>query len=234
VVITVGPAALRAAKSATVPVPIVAIDMESDPAAAGFVIRLARPGGNITGVFLDQAELSGKWPELLKEINPRLSRVAVFWDSSTPPYQLDAIKAGGKSMAMELQTLRVGGPQDFEGAFAAAAKSHAQAIMLLSSPFISISGSRVANLAAVRRLATISMFRENVTAGCLMAYGPNLADGWRLVGSFAGRILKGTKPADLPVERPTRFGLVINLKTAKALGRTIPQSLLQRADEIIQ
>jgi putative tryptophan/tyrosine transport system substrate-binding protein len=218
----------------------VAIDFESDPVAEGFVASLARPGRNITGTFLDQADLSGKWRELLKEISPKLTRVALFWDSSAPSYQLDAIRASGRSMAMEMQTLRVGaaaparpgGGPDFEGPFAAAAKGHAQAIVLRSSPLVSMSGPRLANLAVTKGLPTISMFRENAAAGCLVAYGPSLLDGWRRLGWFAGRILKGTKPADLPIDRPRRFELILNLKTAKALGLTIPPSLLLRADEV--
>jgi putative ABC transport system substrate-binding protein len=236
VIIAVGPAVLKAAKSTTATVPIVAIDFESDPVGAGFVASLARPGRNVTGTFLDQAELSGKWLQLLKETIPKLSRVAVFWDSSTPPppYQLHAIKGVAESIAVDLQVLAIRGLDDFEGAFTAASKGHAQAMVILSSPLVFRSGARLANLAAARHLPTISMFRENATAGCLMAYGPSLLDGWRSLGSFAGRILKGTPPADLPVEQPTKFDLVINLKTAKALGLTIPPSLLQRADQVIE
>ena len=236
VIIAIGPAVLKAAKRATATLPIVAIDFESDPVAAGFVASLARPGGNVTGTFLDQAELSGKWLQLLKETIPKLSRVAVFWDSTTPPpsYQLNAIKAGAEAIAVELQVFAIRGLDDFEGAFAQASEGQAQAMVILSSPLVSRSGNRLATLAAARHLPTISMFQENVTAGCLMAYGPSLLDGWRSLGSFAGRILKGTPPADLPVERPTKFELVVNLKTAKALGLTIPASLLQRADQVIE
>jgi len=234
VIISIGPAVLKAVKSATATVPIVAIDFESDPVAAGFVASIARPGGNVTGTFLDQAELSGKWLELLKETTPKLARVAVAWDSSTPPYQLNAIKASAQSVGVDLLALTIKGLDDFDGAFAQASRSHAQAMVILSSPLVSRVGARLANLAARRHLPTISMFRENVTAGCLMAYGPSLVDGWRSLGSFAGRILKGTPPAELPIERPTRFELVVNLKTAKGLGLTIPPSLLQRADQAIE
>jgi putative ABC transport system substrate-binding protein len=135
---------------------------------------------------------------------------------------------------VELQVFAIRGLDDFEGAFTQASKGHAQAMVILSSPLVSRSGARLANLAAARHLPTISMFEENVTAGCLMAYGPSLLDGWRNLGSFAGRILNGTPPAGPPVERPTKFELVINLKTAKALGLTISQSLLLRADRVIE
>jgi ABC-type uncharacterized transport system substrate-binding protein len=234
VIIAIGPAVLKATKSATATVPIVAIDFESDPIDAGFITSLARPGRNITGTFLDQAELTGKWLQLLKEMNPKLSRAAVLWDSSTPSYQLNAIKAVAKPMALELHTLAIGGPDNLEDTFAAAFKSHAQAVVILSSPLVSRYGARLGHLAATRHLPTISMFRENVVGGCLMAYGPSLVDGWRRLGSFAGRILKGARPGELPIERPTRFEFVINLKTAKALGLTIPPVLLGRADEVIQ
>ena len=232
--VVVGPYVLKTAKSASTDTPIVAIDLESDPVAAGFVTSLARPGGNVTGTFLDQASLSGKWLELLKDINPRLSRISVIWDSSTPSYQLEALKAGAKTIAVQQETLTITSHDEFKNAFAAASKSHADAIVILSSPLVSGYGELLANLSAAHRLPTVSMFRENVTAGCLMAYGPSLEDGWRRLASFVGRILRGAKPGDLPIERPTTFALIINLKTAKALGLTIPPSLLVRADEVIQ
>jgi ABC-type uncharacterized transport system substrate-binding protein len=234
VIISVGPAALKAAKAATATVPIVAIDFESDPVAAGLVASFARPGGNITGTFLDQAELSGKWLELMKEIVPNLSRVAALWDATTPSDQLNALKTGARTLALMLQTFEVHTLEDLPQVFAAAARGHAQGMVLLSSPLVSRAGLQLAELAAANRLPTISMFRENATAGCFMSYGPSLADGYRLLGSFVGRILKGAKPADLPIDRPTKFELIINLKTAKALGLTIPPSVLARADEIIQ
>jgi putative ABC transport system substrate-binding protein len=234
VIIALGPAAVEAAKARTATVPIVASDLESDPVAAGFVASLARPGGNITGTFLDQAEISGKWLELLKTAIPKLSRVAVLWDSTTPSHQLKALKMGAPALAVTLQTLAVRGPEDFQGAFTAAARQHAQGVVMLSSPSVLRSGARLADLAATRRLPTISMFRQNAVAGCLMSYGPSLTDRYRRIGSFAARILEGARPTDLPIERPMTFELVINLKTAKALGLTIPQSVLARADEVIQ
>jgi putative ABC transport system substrate-binding protein len=231
--VVVGPYILKIAKSAGTDTPILAIDLESDPVAAGFVTSLARPGGNVTGTFLDQASFSGKWLELLKDINPKLSRIAVIWDSSTPSYQLEALTAGAKSIAVQQETLTITTRDDFKNAFATASRSHAEAIVILSSPLVSQYGELLANLSTAHRLPTVSMFRENVTAGCLMAYGPSLVDGWRRLASFVGRVLKGAKPSDLPIERPTIFELVINLKTAKALGVTIPRSLLARADQVI-
>jgi len=234
VIIAPGPSAIRAAKSVTGTLPIVGIDLESDPVAAGFAASFARPGGNITGVFLDQAGLSGKWLELLKEAVPKLARVAVVWDTSTPQHQLNAIKMAAKTLALTVDTLELRGPNDLEGVFRAAARSHAQGVVILSSPLTSRRGRELAAASLAKRLPTISMFRENVTAGCLMSYGPSLADGYRHLGSLAGRILKGAKPADLPIEQPNKFDLLINLKTAKALGLTIPPSVLGRADQVIE
>ena len=234
VIIAAGPSAIRAAKSVTGTLPVVGIDLESDPVAAGFAASFARPEGNITGVFLDQAGLSGKWLELLKEAVPKLVRVAVVWDTSTPPLQLNAIKMAAKTLSLTVFTLELHGPNDLEGVFEAAARSHAQGVVILSSPFISRRGKELAAASVAKRLPTISMFLENVTAGCLISYGPSLADGYRRLGSLAGRILRGAKPADLPIEQPSKFDLFINLKTAKALGLTIPQSVLGRADHIIE
>jgi len=233
-IVVVGPYALKIAHAAAPSVPLIAIDFESDPVAAGFVASFARPGGHITGTFLDQADLSGKWLQLLKETNPQVTRAGVVWDSSTPPYQLDAIKAGARSIAVELQTLTIRTRDDLREAFGSAARAHAQAVVVLSSPLVSSSGTLLANLSVTRHLPTISMFRENVTEGCLMAYGPSLVEGWQRLGSFAGRVLKGAKPADLPIERPTTFELVINLKTARQLGLIIPPSVLARADQVIE
>jgi len=234
VLVAVGPYILRIANTVETSTPIVAIDLESDPIAAGFIKSLARPGGNVTGTFLDQADITGKWLQLLREINSRLSRVAVVWDSSTPSYQLDALKASARSIAIELETLVIERHDDFKVAFATAAKSRTEALVILSSPLVSDSGALLASLSVATRVPTVSMFRENVTAGCLMAYGPSLLDGWKRLGSFAARILNGAKPADLPIERPTTFEFLINLKTAKALGLTIPPSLLARADQVIE
>jgi putative ABC transport system substrate-binding protein len=234
VIVAAGPSAIKAAKNARGAVPIVAIDFESDPVAAGFATSFARPGGNITGVFLDQAELSGKWLELLKEAVPKLGRVAVLWDAATPPHQLNAIKIAAKVLALKVDTLEVRRLNDFEDAFGAAARKRAQGVVILSSPLMSRRGAELAAPAIAKRLATISLFRENATGGCLMSYGPSLADAYRRLGSLAGRILKGAKPGDLPLEQPTKFELVINLKTAKALGLTIPQSILLRVDQVIE
>ena len=234
VLVAHGPAALRAARNATTRIPIVATDFETDPVAAGFAQSLARPGGNVTGAFLDQADLSGKWLELVREVVPRLVRITAIHDASTPADQSRALQMSAKVFRVQVQTVEVSSVQDFERAFAAAARNGAQAVVLLSSPLISRHGREIADLATPKRLPTMSMFKENAAEGCLMAYGPAQVEAYRVAGHIVGRVLKGSSPAEIPIERPTRFELVINLKTAKALGLTIPPSLLGRADEVIQ
>jgi putative ABC transport system substrate-binding protein len=233
VIVVVGPSGLAAAKVATSIVPIVALDLETDPVAEGFAISLGRPGGNITGIFMDHAELAGKWLQLLREAVPMLRRVAVVWDSSTPSHQMEAIEAASRALGVTLQTLAIRAASDFADAFATASKNRAQAVVILTSPLVAGNASRLAGLAAAKRLPTIAAFRELPRAGCLMAYGPSTDELWRRIGLLTARILKGARPADLPIERPDRFDLVVNLKTAKALGLSIPPSLLLRADQVL-
>jgi len=234
VLVAHGPAALRVARAATTRIPIVATDFETDPVAAGFAQSLARPGGNVTGAFLDQADLSGKWLELVREVVPRLVRITAIHDASTPADQSRALQMSAKVFRVQVQTVEVSSVQDFAGAFAAAARNGAQAVVLLSSPLISRHGREIADRATPKRLPTMSMFKENADEGCLMAYGPAQVESFRIVGRIVGRVLKGSSPAEIPIERPTRFELIINLKTAKALGLTIPQTLLLRADQVIE
>jgi putative ABC transport system substrate-binding protein len=233
VIVAPGPAVIRAAKSVTGIAPIVGLDYETDPVAAGFATNFARPSGNITGVFLDQANLSGKWLQLLQETIPKLVRVAVLWNTSTPTYQLNAIKEAAKSLALTVNTFEVRRLNDFQSVFAAAAKAHSQGLVILSSPFTSRRGTELAAASVAKQLPTISMFEENVTEGCLMSYGPSLNDGYRDLGMLTGRILKGASPADLPIQQPSRLELSVNLKTAKALGLAIPPTVLGRADRVI-
>jgi len=234
VIIAAGPSVIRAAKSATGVIPIVGLDYETDPVAAGFAASLARPNSNITGVFLDQADLAGKWLQLLQETIPRLVRVGVLWDTSTPNHQLNAIKQAAKSLALAVDTFTVRGVNDFRNVFVAAVKAHDQGLVILSSPFTSRRGAELAAASVARRLPTISMFEENVTEGCLMSYGPRIADGYRDLGVLAGRILKGARPTDLPIQRPSKLELSVNLRTAKALGLTIPPVVLGRADRTVE
>ena len=234
VILARGPAAVAAAKAVTRTIPVVAVDLESDPVAAGFVRGLAQPGGNITGVFLDLPELSGKQLQLLKETVPRFSRVAVLGDPVLNAPQFRATEVAARALAIQLQSVEVRAQKDFNDALETAKKGQARAVLLLSSPLVFNSRARIAALAVEKRIAAVSMFVEFAEAGGLMAYGPSLRESFRRCGAYAGKILQGAKPGELPIERPERFNLVINLKTAKALGIIIPQTLLLRADQVIE
>jgi putative tryptophan/tyrosine transport system substrate-binding protein len=229
-----GPASIRAARDATVVVPIVALDLESDPVQAGWVRSLTRPGGNLTGLFLDFAGLAGKWLQLFREAVPGLRRVGLLWDSTTGSAQLAAAKAAAEGLAIDLQVLEVRSADDFDPALRAGVSAGARAVVLLSSPLISTGSRQIADFVVKNHLPAISPFRRFAEAGGLMSYGPNFDDFRLRAASYVDKILKGAKPADLPVEQPTKFELVLNLKTAKALGLTMPQSILIRADEVVQ
>jgi len=226
--------AVAAAQKATTSIPIVMTNT-SDPVALGFVASLARPGGNITGLTIQAPDVAGKTLQLLREAVPGLARSAVLWDTSFPGRQaLSELEAAARALEIHLQLVEVGSPGEIEGAFDAVARDRTRAVFIAGSPMQFGERARIAELAVKRRLATMCVLREYVEAGCLIGYGASLVDGFRRAAYFVDRILKGAKPADLPVEQPTKFELVINLKTAKALGLTIPQSLLLRADEVIQ
>ena len=236
VLVAIGPAALKAASAATTAIPIVAVALETDPVQGGYARSFAHPGGNITGLFLDFPELTGKWLELTKEVAPAVRRVAIVWDTTSGPWQLAAIKTAAQRIGMDLQVLEVKGLDDLDNVLGAAVKGGSRALIELPSPVLNIgqSEARVVAFAIRHRLPTVSMFRSFVKAGGLFAYGPNQSEYYRRISVFVDKILKGAKPGDLPIEQPTKFDLVFNLKTAKALGLTIPQSILMRADEIIQ
>jgi putative ABC transport system substrate-binding protein len=223
-----GAGALTAARNATSTIPIVAVDFESDPVAMGFAHNLARPGGNVTGVFLDVPELSGKQLQLLRDIMPTVSRVAVLGDPVLNAPQFRATDLAARNLAIQLQKLEVRAPADLSRALETARRADAR------SPLVFVHRSEIASVAATKRLPAVSMFVEFAEAGGLMVYGPSLRDAFRRCGGYVARILRGARPADLPVERPEKFDLVINLRTAKALGLTIPPSLLQRADKVIE
>ncbi len=227
--------ATRAAMNATAAIPIV-FSQAGDPVASGLVASLARPGANVTGVSLLAAELSVKNLELLKEIVPRISRVAVLWEPDQPvgALYLRQIEVAAMSLRVQLQPLEVRDPNDFETAFASITRKRAQGLIVLPGSLFNLHRHRLADLAARSRVPAIFIRREFVDAGGLVSYGTNYADQSRRAATYVDKILKGAKPADLPVEQPTRFELVINLKTAKALGLTIPQSVLFRADQVIQ
>ena len=228
------PAAIRTAKATTTTIPIVANDFESDPVRAGFVASFAHPGGNITGVFLDFPDFSKKWLEALNEVLPQARKVAVLWDPSTGEYQLDAVKSAADVLGITIETLEVPGTADAEAAFSKASQWGAGALLVLSSPVIGSSTKLFADLAMSHRLPAITLFTDFARDGGLMAYGPDVLAFYRQQGVMAGKILQGRPPADLPVEAPSKFQFVLNLKTAKLLNLTIPASILLRADEVIE
>jgi putative ABC transport system substrate-binding protein len=228
-----GPDSLRAAWQATRSIPIVALDFESDPVASGFAASVARPGGNVTGIFLDQPELGGKLLEVAREALPGLRRAAVFWVPLARP-QLRATEAAARVVGVELQSLPLQTPQEIAGAFDAAVKARAQALIFLSAPLMNNQRQRLADLARAHRLPSIGVFPAFADAGGLLAYGPSQVDLFARLGVIAGKVLRGARPADLPIERPARFDLVVNLKTARALGLTIPQPVVLRATRIIE
>ena len=229
------PAAL-AAKNATGTVPIVAVRL-TNPVELGLVGSLARPGGNVTGLsYSVGADIFGKDLELLKEIVPRVRRVAVLSNPDSPaqPLTVRNVKDAARSLGLQLQLLEARGPEGFDGAFAAMARERVGALLVVQDPAFIPHRARLVDLAAKNRLPSIFTQREDAEAGGLMSYGPSLSDLYRRAGTYVDKILKGANPGDLPVEQPTKFELVINLKTAKALGLTIPPSLLQRADQVIE
>jgi putative ABC transport system substrate-binding protein len=231
------PAAL-AAKQATRTLPIVFIGA-GDPVTIGLVTSLARPDGNVTGLSLLAPELVGKRLELLKQAVPGVSRVAALWQPGfvgerTEKDMLKEVEVAARALGVRLQFVEARGPADFDRAFSDMTRARAGALTLLGSAMFANERRRLVDLAAKNRLPGVYGFREYVDAGGLMAYGPNVADLFQRAATYADKILKGAKPADLPVEQPTKFELVINMKTAKALGLTIPQSLLLRADQIIE
>jgi putative ABC transport system substrate-binding protein len=229
------PAAL-AAKNATGTIPIVFTSVP-DPVGLGLVASLARPGGNVTGLTYSVGfNIFGKDLELLKEAVPKARRVAVLSNPASPshPLTMSAIRDAARSLGLPLRLVEARGPDDFDGAFAAMAKERVGALFVVTDPAFIPYRARLAELTTKHRLPSIFTQREDAEAGALMSYGPSLSDIYRRAATYVDKILKGAKPADLPVEQPTKFELVINLKTARAIGLTLPQSLVQRADEVIR
>ena len=235
VLVVGGSQAVHAAQQATRTIPIV-MSSVSDPVGTGFVASLARPGGNITGLSLLSPQLSGKRLELLKEVVPRLIRVAVLFNPDDPPalLALKETEVAARMLGINVSAVGVRQPGDFNTALAAAAADRAEALVILSAPIMYTHAARIAQWAGDNQLPSIHIAKEYPAAGGLMSYGPRIDDLVRRAAVYVDKILKGAKPADLPVEQPTTFELVINLKTAQLLGLTVPQSLLARADEVIE
>ncbi|MBI2002615.1 MAG: ABC transporter substrate-binding protein [candidate division NC10 bacterium] len=232
VIITALPPAIQAVSQATKTTPIVMVIVH-DPVAMGLVASLARPGGNLTGLSCFAPELSGKLLEVVKETIPRVNRVGLL-SNPVNPSVIKELGAAGRALGVEVRPFEFRSPGDLAGTFSAMAKDGMGAVMVEGAFGVYGQRRNIANLAIMNRLATMFEYREYVDAGGLMSYGPSYTELYRRAATFVDKILKGAKPADLPVERATRFELVINLKTAKALGLTIPRSVLIRADQVIQ
>ena len=234
VIAAVSTGAALAVRAATAVTPIVALDLETDPVATGMIASLAHPGGNITGFFFDFPEFRTKLLELLKEVVPSLSKIAVMWDPNSGPAQLKSIEVAAEAIKLKLEKLEVRNAGEMNQAFDAAKRADVDAAIILSSPFIGANAKLAAELTLRHRLPAVTLFSEFTRNGGLMSYGPNILDIYRHVGRIVAKVLQGSKPAELPVELPTNFELVVNLKTATALGLTVPLSLLANADEVIE
>ena len=234
VIVTIGTPASLAAKQATSVVPIVFV-AASDPVGTGLVASLARPGGNVTGLSNQQADLAGKRVELLREVVPGLRQLAIMAnvDNSASVLEMREVQTAARTIGLEVAILEVRQAEDIANGFELL-KSRADALYVVSDPFLGSNRVRINTLALGMRLPTLHAFREYVEAGGLMSYGPNFPHLFRRAGDHVDKILRGAKPADIPVEQPTKFDLIINLTTAKALGLTVPATLLARADEVIE
>jgi putative ABC transport system substrate-binding protein len=234
-IVTRGSLFTGAVKATTSSIPIVFI-AHADPVGTGHVASLARPGGNITGLAILQTEIGAKGLEILRSVGPTVTRVAVLWHPGTPSAApgLKALEEPARRLRLDLQPVGARGPAELEGAFAAMSRARAQGVLVLATPIFFGERQRLGELAIAHRLPTMFQIRDYAEAGGLMSYGADLADLYRRAAIPVDKILKGAKPGDIPIEQPTKFELIINLRTAKALGLTIPPSLLQRADQVIE
>lgn len=233
VLIVVGPVAVRAAHQARRDVSIVAIDLDTDPVQAGYAASFARPGGNVTGLFMDQPSMAGKWIDLLREAVPGIQRLAILWDRGSGTGQLEIAKAVAQAKGFDAVVLEFSDMTDFSAGLSPLRGKPATGIVTLISPRFTASAARFAPVAQALGLPTISFLRAHARSGVMMSYGPNQDEYFARAAVMADRILKGAKVGDLPIEGPDRFELVINRKTAAAMGLTVPRSLLLRADEVI-
>jgi putative ABC transport system substrate-binding protein len=234
VIVALGPVSLRAARAATASIPIVAGDLESDPLSTGFIAENRRPGGNVTGLFLDFPDFSKKWLQALKEVVPQNSVVAVLWDPATGRHQRNAVETAAAELNLTLAVSEVRISSDLEPAFQSAKDRGAGGLVVLSSPLIGGHTKLLADLALKYRIPAITLFAEFARDGGLMAYGPSIQAVMRQEGVMAAKILLGANPAETPIQTPTRFEFVLNLKTAKTLGVVISAPTLLRADEVIE
>jgi len=230
----VGRPATLLGRAATSTIPLIALDLESDPVQSGFIKSLSRPGGNLTGLYFDFPEFSGKLLQLLSEAVPGLARLAALWDPTAGSVPLDTLKAAAAERGLPVTVVKVEKPDDIDPAVAAAAAGGAQAAIALSSPVFGTEPRRLAGSALQHRLPLITQFPEYAEAGGLMAYGISIVDLFRQGGEVVGKALAGTAPADLPVERPSRVRLVVNAATARAMGLKIPDVVLARSDEVVE
>jgi putative ABC transport system substrate-binding protein len=236
VIVAAPAAAAVAAKNATATIPIVMSGVGL-PVQLGLIANLARPGGNVSGVAFDAgSEMYTKGLELLKDVVPRARRIAALWNPSNPARAAatDAVNSAARSIGMQLLNLEARAPAEIDAAFASMVKERVGALLVVADALFAAHRERIAQLAIKNRLPSVAHFREFADAGSLMSYGPNLVVQWRRAAVFVDKILRGAKPAELPVEQPTQFELVLNLKTAKALGLALPPALLQRADDVIR
>jgi putative tryptophan/tyrosine transport system substrate-binding protein len=234
VIVAASPYAIRAVLKETNTIPIVGIDLESDPVANGWAKSLARPGGNLSGLFLDIPELGGKQIELLKNVVPPLTRLAVLWDAAIATLQFHAIDTAARSSGVTLESFPIRNAEEIKDAVERAADERVDGMIVLTSPLVFNQRSQIADLALEVHLPTISGFNFLPEVGGLMAYGPNLPSMFKRAASYVDRILSGANSGEIPIERPTKFELVINLKTARALGLQVPWQLQQLADEVIE
>ena len=234
VIFAADPGAIVVVRNATTNIPVVALDLESDPVAKGYVKSLARPGGNMTGMFLDLPELSGKHVGLLKEIVPRLSRIAVFGVPGLNDAQFAAAETAVRALGLEGEMIEVRSGADFEQAFEDAWTRRVDAGIQLTSPLVFNSRKQICELALAKRLPIVFLLAEFAKSAGLIAYGPSVSEIFRGSADYVAKILHGATPSELPIRRPEKFHLVINLKTAEALGLSVPTGLLATADEVIE
>lgn len=232
-IVAVAPPSVKAALASSKDVPIVAHDLETDPVAGGLIANLAKPGGNLTGLFLNHADLAAKWLQLITEVLPSARRMAVLWDVNTGPYQIGAIKAAAVAKSVQLSVHEFRGADGLQRALDDGLKVKPDAFVQLGSPFVNQAAKAIADSLAAQRVPGISPFRAFAENGGLLSYGVNLPVMYRSLAPYIAKILRGAKPGELPIEQPTHFELLVNLKTAKAMGIKIPQAVQTRADELL-